>query len=73
MTCGGSPERASLSAPSGPALPLARVRRGGPQEEGARGGRAYVLACVSGSAHAGVRGHGEKVALAGAARFPVAM
>lgn len=50
-----------------------RMRRGGPQGEGARGGRAYVLACVSGSAHAGVRGHGEKVALAGAARLPVAM
>lgn len=33
----------------------------------------YVLACVSGSAHAGVRGHGEKVALAGEARLAVAM
>ena len=67
------PERAPLSAPRRPALPLARVRRGGPPGEGERGGRAYVLACVSGSAHAGVRGHGEKVALAGEARFPVAM
>lgn len=40
--------------------PMLRVRRGGPQGEGAREGRAYVLACVSGSAHAGVRGHGDK-------------
>lgn len=65
---------ALLSPPqNAPSHPLARVRRGGPQGEGTREGRAYVLACVSGSAHAGVRGHGEKVALARAARLPVAM
>lgn len=62
-----------LPALSCPRHPMARMRKDGPQGEGAREGRAYVFACVSGSAHASVRGHGKKVALAGVARLPVAM